>query len=252
MKTKYCKAKIKTLGENLTEGQFLVYVSTWTREPDSYGDIVKKGAFAASLARWKELGRTIPGLYGHRMDDPDFFVAGAIDATEDDHGLLILGEFDLDNPKARQLYRLVKGGRIAEMSFAYDILSEGKVKLDDGRTANELRELEIYEFSFVPVGANRDTSIEAVKGVCAACRLKEGRVLAQKHIDSLRGAQEAIGTVIAAAEAQREDQGKASAPEPEEGKDEEPIGVKSSSPDSPCRTSADAYLALITTMEEGM
>ena len=65
MKTKYCKAKIKTLGENLTEGQFLVYVSTWTREPDSYGDIVKKGAFAASLARWKESGLTIPGLYGH-------------------------------------------------------------------------------------------------------------------------------------------------------------------------------------------
>ena len=38
---------------------------------------------------------------------------------------------------------------------------------------------------------------------------KAGRVLAQKHIDSLRSAQEAIGVVIAAAEAQ-EDQEKAS------------------------------------------
>ena len=37
------------------------------------------------------------------------------------------------------------------------------VKLDDGTTANELRRLKLYEVSLVPVGANQDTSVLAVK-----------------------------------------------------------------------------------------
>ena len=65
--------------DGLEEGQFLVYPSTFTREPDSYGDVVAKGAFLDTIAEWKESGNTLPGLYGHRLDDPDYFVAGALD-----------------------------------------------------------------------------------------------------------------------------------------------------------------------------
>jgi HK97 family phage prohead protease len=149
--------------DGLADGEFLVYPSTFTRTPDAYGDVVAKGAFAGTLAEWHDSGNTMPGLYGHRMDDPDYFVAGASEMGEDDHGWWVKGAFDLESPKGNQVYRLTKGRRLSQLSFAYDVLDEGKIDLGGGETANELRKLKVYEFSFVPIGANQDTSVVAVK-----------------------------------------------------------------------------------------
>ena len=133
--------KIKTLPigsvkagpqDGLAEGEFLVYPSTFTRRPDAYGDIVAKGAFLDTIAAWKASGNVLPGLYGHRMDDPDFFVAGASDMGEDDHGWWVKGAFDLESPKGAQVYRLVKGRRLNQLSFAYDTLEEGKTEDVEG------------------------------------------------------------------------------------------------------------------------
>lgn len=197
--------------DGLKEGEFLVYPSTFTRIPDAYGDVVAKGAFLDSLAQWKDAGLTIPGLFGHRLDDPDFYVAYAKETGEDEHGWWVKGEFDLESPKGAHVYRLVKGRRLNQLSFAFNILDEGAVELDDGTKANELRKLDVIEFSFVPLGANPDTSVVAVKSLLddMTSGFKAGRVLASKHITSLRKAQEAIGAVIAAAE-DIDDQEKAS------------------------------------------
>ena len=193
--------------DGLAEGEFVVYPSTFTREPDAYGDVVAKGAFAETIQQWKEEGNSLPGLFGHRMDDPDFYVAYALDMGEDGHGWWVKGAFDMESPKGPHVYRLVKGRRLNQLSFAYDTLEEGAVELEGGRKANELRKLRVHEFSFVPVGANQDTSVVAVKDAVDAMRqcpgIKDGRVLAAKHIDSLRTAQEAIGAVIAAAEGEK-------------------------------------------------
>ena len=141
--------------DGLAEGEFLVYPATFTRNPDSYGDVIAKGAFAADITRWKESGNILPGLFGHRLDDPDYYVSEAIDMGEDDHGWWVKGRFDLESPKGMQVSRLVKGRRLTQLSFAFDTLDSGEVTLDDGTKANELRELKVYEFSFVPVGANQ-------------------------------------------------------------------------------------------------
>jgi HK97 family phage prohead protease len=181
--------------DGLAEGEFLVYPSTFIRKADAYGDVVAKGAFLDTIAAWKESGNVLPGLYGHRMDDPDFFVAGAADMGEDDHGWWVRGWFDLESPKGPQVYRLAKGRRLNQLSFAYDVLEEGKVTLEDGTAANELRKLHVYEFSFVPIGANQDTSIVAVKALAEG--LKAGRVLSAKNESSLREARDAIDSVLA-------------------------------------------------------
>lgn len=183
--------------DGLEEGQFLVYPSTFIKEPDSYGDIVKPGAFAEDIEAWKASGDVLPGLWGHRMDDPDFFIASTLDEGEDDHGWWLKGEFDLEHPKARQVYRLVKGRRVRQLSFAYDVLEEGKTTLEDGRSVNELRRLKRYEFSFVPVGANQDTGVVAVKAIAES--LRSGRVLSgSTSIAALKEARDAIESVIAA------------------------------------------------------
>lgn len=215
--------------DGLKEGEFIVYPSTFTRTPDSYGDVIAKGAFAENLAEWKDSGMTIPGLFGHRLDDPDFYVAYAKETGEDDHGWWVKGEFDMESPKGAHVYRLVKGRRLNQLSFAFDVLDQSPIELEDGTKANELRKLRVHEFSFVPIGANSDTSVVAVKALAESISdgLKAGRVLASKHIDSLRAAQDAIGAVIAAAEV-TDDQEKASAvpavndEEPEQVKSEEP------------------------------
>lgn len=211
--------------DGLSEGEFLVYPSTFIRKPDAYGDVVAKGAFADTIKAWEDSGNTLPGLYGHRMDDPDFFVAGAQEMGEDDHGWWVKGEFDMESPKGKQVYRLVKGRRLNQLSFAYDTLEEGMVELEDGEAANELRKLHVHEFSFVPVGANQDTSVVAVKAL--ADSLKEGHALTKSHIDSLRAAQEAIGAVIDAAEANDQEKASGDAEAKSQAGDEEPLVAKS-------------------------
>lgn len=229
MKIKNATVRIKAGAEDgLEDGQFLVYPSTFIKTPDSYGDIIVPGAFIETIQEWKDSGNVLPGLYGHRLDDPDFYVASALEMGEDDHGWWIKGEFDLESPKGLQVYRLVKGRRLNQLSFAFDVLDEGTVTLEDGTKANELRRLKVYEFSFVPIGANQDTSVVAVKATTDALveSAKAGRVLAQKHINSLRDAQVAIGVVIAAAEANDQEKasgtGQANDEEPESAKSEEP------------------------------
>lgn len=195
--------------DGLKEGEFLVYPATFTREPDSYGDVIAKGAFMDSIAKWKSSGDVMPGMYLH---DPNQIVAGATDMGEDDHGWWVKGSFD-DDPQAQRIYKLLKGRRLSALSFAFNTEDSGEVKLEDGRKANELRKVDSLEFSFLPKGfaANSDTSVVAVKSFTDSLThdLKAGRVLASKHITSLRKAQEAIGAVIAAAE-DIDDQEKAS------------------------------------------
>lgn len=180
--------------DGLAEGEFIVYPSTFTREPDSYGDVVAKGAFLDTIQQWKDSGNSMPGLFGHRMDDPDFYVAYALEMGEDEHGWWVKGAFDMESPKGPHVYRLVKGRRLNQLSFAFDTLEEGAVELGDGSKANELRKLRVHEFSFVPIGANQDTSVVAVKGIVDG--LKAGRVLSKANETSLREARDAIDSVL--------------------------------------------------------
>ena len=254
--------------DGLKEGEFIVYPSTFTREPDAYGDVVAKGAFLDTIKSWEESGNTLPGLYGHRMDDPDFFVAGASEMGEDDHGWWVKGEFDLESPKGKQVYRLVKGRRLNQLSFAYDVIDEAGVELEGGRKANELRKLNVYEFSFVPVGANQDTSVVAVKAIVDG--IKAGRVLSSKNETALREARDAIDSVLsslgdgedgkAAPAADTHDQEKASgdAEAKSDASDEEPIEAKSSVSDeeptpmsSVSRLAAQATIYALTGAERG-
>ena len=191
-------------GVDLEPGEFTAYVSTWTREPDSYGDIVAKGAFAESIAEWESKDSVMPVLFGHDLVDPFSNIGYAKSLVEDDHGLLMHAALDLDNPKAAQVWRMLKGRRINQMSFAYDTLESGDVEVPkadgDGKVvARELRKLRIHEASVVPFGANSDTEVLAVKAIQESLGLKAGRTISAKNLESLETAHAALGDVIAAA-----------------------------------------------------
>lgn len=237
MSIKSITAKIKAGGaDGLEEGQFLAYASTFTRKPDSYGDVIKKGAFAETIDEWEKSDNVLPVLFGHNMSDPDYNIGAVLEAKEDDHGLLVKGQLDLDSPKGAQVYRLLKGRRVSQLSFAFDVLEDGLVDLGDGDKANELRKLKLYEVSIVPIGANQETEVLAVKtAVAALSDIKAGRVLSAKNEKSLRDARDSLDAVLAslgdtedgkagtAGKSQDEASGTAEAKdEAREGKSEEP------------------------------
>lgn len=227
-----CDFHTKDDGGQLDEGEFIAYPSTFTRTPDSYGDVVAKGAFADSIKAWKDSGDTMPVLYGHRIDDPAYNIGGVTDMGEDDHGLWIRGRLDLDNPKAAQTYRLIKERRLTQLSFAYDVLDEGGVTLDDGTKANELRRIDIHEASFVPNPANPDTGIVAIKAgrELSAANMEELSSIADDLTGSAKRIKDLLGRANGGQDkpttTNRSDGTKAGA------KDEEPHRAKSEEPDA--------------------
>lgn len=171
MRTKTVAFDVKATGPDaepgLAEGEFIAYASTFDRDPDAYGDIIAPGAFAKTLEEWEEKGAPIPLFFGHRLDDPDFNIGEILEAKEDAVGLVVTGRIDMESPKGPQVYRLLKAGRLRELSFSYTVRDSAVVDLDPtseaAGQANELRDVDLLEVSLVQVGANRHTSVLAVK-----------------------------------------------------------------------------------------
>lgn len=181
------------------------YASTFDRIPDSYGDVVAKGAFADSLKHWESIGKPIPLLYGHSTDDPKYNIGKVTKAYEDDHGLYVEAEFDAENDTAQYVRKLAKEGRLYQFSFAYEVLDWGETELADGTKANELRKLNLFEVSLVQIPANQRAEVTEVKGALtamdgalAAPEAKSGRRNSKADEDELRRIRSIAEDIIAA------------------------------------------------------
>lgn len=180
---------VKTYDATVTEdgGTITGYASTFDRDPDSYGDVVKAGAFADTLKAWKESGNPIPLLFGHRTDDPFMNIGAVTEAEEDERGLRFTASFDPDSETAQYCRKLAIEGRCVKFSFAFDILDQGTVTLEDGRKANELRKLDLFEISLVPIPANQHAGLEDVKA---------GRVLSRRNADALQSVRDDVQSAL--------------------------------------------------------
>lgn len=188
-------------------GRVVGYASTFDRVPDAYGDVIAPGAFAESLARWQETGKPIPLLFGHRTDDPFMNIGAVTDAREDERGLRFEATLDPENENAQYSRKLLLEGRIHQFSFAFDVQDSGPVELEDGTKANELRKIDLFEISLVPIPANPRATVEDVKA---------GRVLSRTNEDDLREAVRLIQGVLDKAEpASTEPQGEQGGGDPE-------------------------------------
>lgn len=237
-RTKECTARVKAAGaaDGLQEGQFIALVSVFGNE-DSAGDVVVPGAFTQTLADWKASGDPIPVIWSHDWGDPFSHVGVVLEAKETPDGLEVTGQIeDIDtNPTAGQVYRLLKGRRVTQFSFAYDVEEgawvEGRDEEGDYEGWYELRRLKLYEVGPCLVGCNQSTELIAAKAEQLTRGVKAGRVLAQRHIDSLSAAHTAIGDVLAAA--QSADEAKTTtAPEP----GHRPAAEPAAAPVAPAKT----------------
>jgi HK97 family phage prohead protease len=233
---KNAPVQVKAAGpdDGLADGQFKALVSVFGNV-DSYGDKVVPGAFAKTLADWAASGDPIPVYWSHRMDDPDMNIGYVLSAEETENGLEVLGQLDLDadaSPKAKQAYRLAKGRRATQWSFAYDVIDGGDVE-KDGESYNELRELKLYEVSMTPIGANDQTELLAVKHAGQKADPPEDTDALRSALESATSAIQDVLAALAPSEEEASDDEASqasSASDTGPAKDEEPAGAKSEEP----------------------
>ncbi|MEE0653694.1 MAG: HK97 family phage prohead protease [Bifidobacterium criceti] len=172
MLTKTIRADIKaadTGSEN--ETRFEGYAAVFDNI-DLGGDVIRKGAFAKTLSeRYGESGAGIPVYWNHDVNDPFKNLGVTSKAYEDEHGLKVEGAIDTSTELGRQVAKLLKEGRVQQMSFAYDIEDAGWIdgtKGDDGGYEPgyyELRSLDLFEVSICPIGCNQQTEVSAKKAM---------------------------------------------------------------------------------------
>ncbi|MFF2640321.1 HK97 family phage prohead protease [Streptomyces niveus] len=222
-RTKESKARIKAAGpaDGLAEGQFRALVSVFGNE-DSMGDVIAPGAFAQVLAEWKASGDPIPVVWSHKWGDAFAHIGSVLEATETADGLEVLAQIeDMDtNPTAKHVHGLLKGRRIKQFSFAYDVGEGGWVETDDtvnhpwGEFYEIKRFSSLFEVGPCLVGANQQTDLLAAKAADLARGAKAGRVLSQANYDALASAHASIGDVLAAATPEKNRRTETSPPEP--------------------------------------
>jgi len=221
VKVKSAPAHLRADGADVgAAGEFEAIVSVFGNV-DSWGDVVRHGAFSESIAAWKASPNTLPVLWSHRMDDPTYNIGEVLDireigpgssdlpdwvdpAVRKGGGLWVHGRLDTGDdasPVARQALRLMKARRVTQFSYAYDELDSGWGKVD-GKEVWELRKLKLYEVSPTQIGANELTELLAAK----AMRLKADETLGQENTDRIRQASDLLSEVLASLAADESDE----------------------------------------------
>lgn len=96
-------------------GRFSGYASRWN-EPDAFGDIIKRGAFARSLEEHRARG-TMPALLMHHNGAAPVGAWEAI--TEDADGLRVVGRLITATRDGADAYELMKAGALSGLSIGF-------------------------------------------------------------------------------------------------------------------------------------
>lgn len=156
--------QIKELTE---DGQIGGYGSTFGGEPDSYGDVVVKGAFESSLALHKAKGSMPKMFWQHNTNEP---IGKWIEAHEDEKGLFLTGKLNMDVQRGREAHALLKAGDIDGLSIGYRIK---KYEVDEESQIWYLKELDLFEVSPVSIPANENATVTSAKSARDAFALQE-------------------------------------------------------------------------------
>lgn len=146
------------LDEVTPDGQFQGYAAVFDNV-DFGKDVIAKGAFAESL---KETGGKIPILNHH---DPAHQIGWNLEAREDEHGLFVRGQLDLNVQAARERHSLMRmaakvGGK-SGLSIGFQTLREEAYPEDF--SIRQLKEVRLFEYSLVTFPMNPQAGVTRVK-----------------------------------------------------------------------------------------
>ncbi len=147
------------------------YASTFGGQPDSYGDIVARGAFANSIAN-----RQTKFLYQHA--EP---IGRQISLVEDQHGLLGTWEI-VPTALGSDAHLLAKAGVLDSLSIGF--LTVDAEFRDDG--VRVLKEVDLMEVSLVTFPANENAVVTAVKNRPFDVHSDDVRVAVAEYLERVR------------------------------------------------------------------
>lgn len=140
------------------EAQIKGYASLFN-QADQNGDIVVKGAYAASLARLKAAGRSVKMLWQH---DPCCPIGMWDEIFEDDTGLFVSGRLLTSVQKGREALDLVQAGALDGLSIGYKtVRAEKRAAPASGRKLLEIDLWEVSLVTFPMLGTARIQSVDA-------------------------------------------------------------------------------------------
>lgn len=137
------------------------YASTFGGDPDSYGDIVVRGAFTETIAAHKAAGTMPLMLWGHQSFDPP--IGNWTDMAEDRKGLRVFGQVDLEDPVGQRVHRAMMRKAVRTLSIGYETVESREDSKRKG--VRYLEKLDLWEVSPVNFAANPNAVITAVKTI---------------------------------------------------------------------------------------
>jgi len=110
--------------------------------PDKGGDVVARGAYAASLGRMAAEGRRVRMLWQHDPREP---IGTWDEVREDGRGLWVRGRLLDGVARAREAAALISAGALDGLSIGYRTIRAGRTE----KGQRLLQELELWEVSLV-------------------------------------------------------------------------------------------------------
>lgn len=135
-------------------GEFSGFAATFGNA-DRVGDVIDRGAFTKTLAAHMAAGTKLALLWSH---DPAAPVGVIDDVREDAAGLFVKGRLALDTQRGREVHALARMGALGGLSIGFKTIKAAARK--GGRT---LKEIDLYEISFVATPANPQARILSMK-----------------------------------------------------------------------------------------
>ncbi|WP_374393531.1 HK97 family phage prohead protease [Tabrizicola sp.] len=126
----------------VSEGHVVEGYASLFGKTDQGGDVVQKGAYAASLKRLGVRGGRVKMLWQH---DPGQPIGVWDEVKEDAAGLWVKGRILTEVEKGREVAALVQAGAIDGLSIGYRTVRAER----DGKGQRLLSELELWEVSLV-------------------------------------------------------------------------------------------------------
>lgn len=134
---------------------------------DRGSDVIMPGAFTDSLKRHKKSKRPVRMGYQHR----DLIGGWPIKLAEDDEkGLMLTGEVNLDVPEGAAGYALAKQGVLSDLSIGFSIIED---EIDEKKNIRKINKGELWEASLVSEPMNPKANITEVKEFKGATSFKD-------------------------------------------------------------------------------
>lgn len=124
---------------------------------DSYGEVVAKGAFKASLAEHRARGTLPAMLWQH---DPRSPIGVYAEMREDSTGLYVKGQLALETERGSEAHVLLRMKALNGLSIGF---VPSKWEWDEERGIRTLTQIDLWEVSLVTFPANPEARVSGVK-----------------------------------------------------------------------------------------